>query len=878
MNFWDEDEFDEIAHEKTEALCDQCNLDIKANTKQMKMTGEGQLSCLIVGEGPGPKEDQLGEQWVGRVGQYFRMKLRRRGLELDRDFFKINAVNCIPWDDEQKNFRKPNDFEVAACRPYVNQIVKETNPKFIWLMGDSAIEYFLGQSFSDLRVATWRGYCIPDARTGSYILPMFHPSYAARSIESKEPHIEVIFERDLDHAIDCLQGNNLPPFLPSDYDEGIHSLFNFEDVKSLLDMLIQNPPEFLFFDYEATGLKPFAPGHKIISISLAFDCDNAYSFPYMYRNHFNEEERKEIRKLWKQILRNQKIRKIAQNVPFEKIWTGEIFKIEVANWSHCTCIGSHVLDTRYGVTGLTFQTYKNFGIRPYDKEIDPYKKSPNANAFNNIEGFPLDKLLYYGGQDSFFGMNLYDRQLEEFEYRHPDLWDAYQFYFEGSLVLADMTLEGINVIEQYYHDKMEETKQKIADMKNDFMKLPIVKEFEDAYQRLFDFNSDKDKQLLFYEIGGAEKVETKKGNLSISKKSLANIESKRHVKLYQEIQRTQKVLDTYLSGIVREVCNGKINPFIHLNTVRTLRSSSSNPNFQNVPEHDEESMVTCKQGVVPSKGNWILAWDFGRIEVCTGCFYHFDPQMIKYVTDAGTDMHRDAAMDILILPQDEMTKDIRFHFGKNGWVFPQFYGDYYGNCVVVMWREVKKLKLNKTNITVKEHLQKVFNSDDPYDAFMEHCKGVERKFWEERFKVYGQWRKDIYEEYLKTGIIKTLFGFELTGILSRNDCANHGIQGTAFHLLLWTLIQLAKIWKERKWKSKMIFQIHDSGLVDLYPPERDEIISTIWKIGTQDMPKALSWINVPMEIDFEISKKNWAEKEAVKQTKLEEILRSQNVI
>lgn len=878
MSFFEEEEFNEIASKVVEPLCDQCGLLHGAKTKRMEVSGKGRKKALIIGEGPGPDEDEQGTQWVGKVGQALESSLLNRDFDLHKDFWKINAVNCIPKDTGAKeNFRSPKDYEIASCRPYVHQIIKELSPEFILLMGSAAIESFIGQSFSDHRVATWRGYCIPDAYTGAYVLPLYHPSALLHA--EKDEHLRSVYYRDLDNAIDKLRGNNLPAHIKPDFRKKIKVLQNYDEITNVLDFYLNKPPECLFFDYEATGLKPYAPGHKIVSISFSTKPNQAYSFPYMYRDHFTLQEQAQIRKRWKKLLIHPKTHKIAQNAPFEYIWTENQFNLEIEDFIHCTMIGTHVLDTRPGITSLDFQCYKNFGITPYGEEIRQFLIAPTANSFNNIEKAPLDKLLLYGGEDSYHGMNLYMQQMKEFNKRSPDLKPAYDFYLEGAIELARMQVNGIPVSEQYYQDKEEEIREQIEVYKENFFNLPILEEFENKYGRRFDLSSDVDKRTLFYTLGGAEKVTTATGLLSVSKKALASIEGEEHVKLYQQIKRMEKVIDTYIAGIKREVVDETIRPFISLGLVRTLRSSSSDPNFQNVPEHDIESKQACKSGVVPSKGNWLLAWDFKGIEVSTGCFYHFDRSMIQYITDPTTDMHRDAACDICILPPEEVTKDIRFHFGKNGWVFPQFYGDYYGNLVPQMWRQVRILK-TVSGILLKDHLIDKLNTNanNVYDAFVEHCKNIEYKFWQERFGTYKQWREDICEDYIRDGFIKTLFGFEMGGVLSKNDCANHGIQGTAFHLLLWTLIQFGKYKRmHTNWKSKSIFQIHDSGLEDLVPKELNEIVAIIWKIGTQELRKTFSWINVPMSIEFEISKNNWAQAETIGKDDLKDILKTQGV-
>ena len=105
-------------------------------------------------------------------------------------------------------------------------------------------------------------------------------------------------------------------------------------------------------------------------------------------------------------------------------------------------------------------------------------------------------------------------------------------------------------------------------------------------------------------------------------------------------------------------------------------------------------------------------------------------------------------------------------------------------------------------------------------------------------------------------------------MMGRNDAINYPIQGAAFHCLLWSLIQLDRDLRENGWKSRIIGQIHDAIVMDVYPPELDALIQKIKKITTVDLPKAWNWIIVPLEIDFEICNVDspWSEKKELEIT------------
>jgi hypothetical protein len=73
---------------------------------------------------------------------------------------------------------------------------------------------------------------------------------------------------------------------------------------------------------------------------------------------------------------------------------------------------------------------------------------------------------------------------------------------------------------------------------------------------------------------------------------------------------------------------------------------------------------------------------------------------------------------------------------------------------------------------------------------------VERKFWDERFPEYKQWKLEQEQFFRSHGYIDFYTGFRCAGALSKNEIANYSIQGSSFHCLLWTLIEVNKVAKD----------------------------------------------------------------------------------
>lgn len=382
--------------------CFTCGLDKQGcHTPYMKATGEGKKGILFIAEAPGSKEDDMGIQLVGEAGQTLRMVTSEFGVDLDRDCRKINAVNCRP----PKN-RTPTDKEIDCCRRFVWEEINTFKPKVICLLGGPALESFFGHRHPEALggITKWRGWTIPDRLTGAWVVPSNHPSYVNRYVKQKA--IRTIFRQDILTAVSMLQ----EPF-PKYKDEKEQVLIFHHDseiIPALRGLLELDPPPLLAFDFETSGRKPHAAGHFIRCMSMCWS-DNysiAFEMPPKGSDLFGMIVR---------ILGNPRIRKTAHNMKFEDAWASHILGAKVRNWWLDSMLAAHVLDNRYGVTGLKFQLYVQFGTPDYSSKIEQYTKADdkNANSFNKIEEAPLDELLTYCGIDSLGQRRLALKQAKE---------------------------------------------------------------------------------------------------------------------------------------------------------------------------------------------------------------------------------------------------------------------------------------------------------------------------------------------------------------------------------------------------------------------------------------------------------------------------------
>jgi DNA polymerase-1 len=453
--------------------------------------------------------------------------------------------------------------------------------------------------------------------------------------------------------------------------------------------------------------------------------------------------------------------------------------------------------------------------------------------------------------------------------------DAYQLLHDGALAFQRAEQVGMRIDVEYCKEKEGELTDEINKIEEKIKRSRFYSQWEKSLAGKKKVNIDSNWQLahFLYDVKGIKPAKlTASGEKgSTDEESLAQL-GMSEIDMILRMRKLKKVRDTYLKSFVREQVDGVIHASMNLHLTRTYRPSMDSPNFQNIPIRDEEAMNICRQAVLPHKGHQLLETDYSGIEVLIACCYTHDEKLIYDATEG--DMHRDMAIELYML--DGLNKSHKGEYNlrqgaKNGFVFPQFYGSYYENCApdLLQWAEKGSLHDGTPALVhlSDKGLVKLDKSGKVKDAvkFTEHVQDVENEFWNVRYRTYTKWKKQMWKDYLENGYIKFLTGFEAGGVMNRKQVINTPIQGSAFHCLLWSFIEIDRIQRERKWQSRLLWQIHDSIIMDIEPKELEEASKTIEDITCHQLPKIWDWIIVPLEVETDLcevdqpwnTKKGW---------------------
>lgn len=159
--------------------CRRCELSITRKNICI-YRGSPMAEVMLMGEAPGPKEDEQGIPMVGPTGSYLIRLMRENGFSLDR-IYVTNIVLCLPPGIET-SFRAPSGTEVGMCAKWRDLQISLVKPKVILAVGLEAAKTLIPDLEKGAAIHRIEGriYAPPYLR-GTRVIPLRHPSGVRRS-------------------------------------------------------------------------------------------------------------------------------------------------------------------------------------------------------------------------------------------------------------------------------------------------------------------------------------------------------------------------------------------------------------------------------------------------------------------------------------------------------------------------------------------------------------------------------------------------------------------------------------------------------------------------------------------------------------------------
>ena len=392
--------------------------------------------------------------------------------------------------------------------------------------------------------------------------------------------------------------------------------------------------------------------------------------------------------------------------------------------------------------------------------------------------------------------------------------------------LAKMEIEGINLDVKFLKKLSERTTNELED---------ITKEIYELAGEEFNISSPKQLgEVLFDKMKIISKPKkTKTGQYSTSEEVLNELSSKSVlVKLVLKFRSISKLLNTYINSLPKQL--DKSTNRIHTEYVQTIAStgrlSSINPNLQNIPIRTNRGREVRKAFIARNKDYFLMAADYSQIELRIIASLSNEENMMNAFKNKE-DIHASTASAVFNVPINKVSKEQR----SNAKVVN--FGIIYG---VSAFGLSNQTNLNRTES--KELIEKYFEKYPKLKQYINNQISFARNNgYVETVLGRRRYLKDINSQ---NSVVR--------GSAERN-AINAPVQGSAADIIKIAMINIQRKLSKRNYKSKMLLQIHDELVFDVFKPELNEMI----ELTKNEMEKAFE-INVPLSVDLNYGL-NWLE-------------------
>ncbi|RIA10866.1 DNA polymerase I [Flavobacteriaceae bacterium MAR_2010_72] len=568
------------------------------------------------------------------------------------------------------------------------------------------------------------------------------------------------------------------------------------------------------FDTETTSLNPLTA--ELVGIAFSWEAGKGFYIPFPE----NREEAQNIIELLRPFFENESIEKIGQNLKYD-IKVLAKYNIVVKGKLFDTMLAHYLInpDMRHNMDVLA-ETYLNY--TPISIESLIGKKGKNQLSMRDV---PLEQQTEYAVEDADITLQLKEHfQTELGEANTQTLFDKIEIPLLR--VLASMELEGINLDKDFLYSLSEQLDADIKSLERNI--------YEAAGE---EFNIASPKQLgdiLFDKLKLVDKPKkTKTGQYATSEDILSYL-AKDHdiIQHILDFRGLSKLKSTYVDALPLQVepSTGRVHTDYMQTVAATGRLSSNNPNLQNIPIRTERGRQVRKAFIPRNEDYSLLAADYSQIELRIIAALSEEETMIEAFKN-GEDIHASTASKVFNVPINDVTREQRSNAKTVN------FGIIYGVSAFGL--------SNQTDLS----------------------RGEAKELIDTYYTTYPKLRNFISEQVdfaRENGYVQTVLGRRryLKDINSRNavvrgaaerNAVNAPIQGSAADIIKIAMINIHNKFTEGNYKTKMLLQVHDELVFDVFKPE----LETIKTLVKKEMENAYK-LKVPLDVDLDIGD-NWLE-------------------
>ena len=542
------------------------------------------------------------------------------------------------------------------------------------------------------------------------------------------------------------------------------------------------------FDTETTGLNPITA--ELVGIAFSWEVGKGFylSFPE------KRSDAQELIEILRPFFEDESIQKIGQNLKYD-IKVLSKYNISVQGKLFDTMLAHYLInpDMRHNMEVLA-ETYLNYSPISIVELLG--KKGKNQLSMRDIS---LEKITEYAVEDADITLQLkkhFEKELKEANTQK--LFDEIEIPLLR--VLAEMELEGINLDVPFLNELAKDLDKDIAQL--------VSKIYELAGE---EFNIASPKQLgivLFEKMKLVDKPKkTKTGQYSTAEDVLSYLAKEHEIVNYiLKYRGLAKLKSTYIDTLPIQVepTTGRVHTDYMQTVAATGRLSSNNPNLQNIPIRTERGRQVRKAFIPKNKDYVLLAADYSQIELRIIAALSEENNMIEAFAK-GEDIHASTAASVFNVDLNEVSKEQRSNAKTVN------FGIIYGVSAFGL--------SNQTDLSrseAKELIEAYYATYPKLKSFM--SKQVD--FARENGYVQTVLNRRRYLNAINAS------NAIVRGAAERN-AINAPIQGSAADIIKISMIRIQQKLNKGNYKSKMLLQVHDELVFDVFKPELEKLKSLI---------------------------------------------------
>lgn len=482
--------------------------------------------------------------------------------------------------------------------------------------------------------------------------------------------------------------------------------------------------------------------------------------------------------------------------------------IKLNNCNYDAMIASYLLDYKMNDDITTLMNDLKVEIKSFEDTYGTLKRRKKVELEETKEQCNLKSNFIYNTKSDFL--------LKIDEYGETKLFSEIEMPL--AYVLTDMELTGIRIDKDYLLKLKDELEIKIKDMEQDI--------YKDAG---CEFNISSPKQLgevLFVKLELPYPKKRKKDETGYStSKDILDKVSPYHsiVNNVLEYRMLTKLYANYVVGLLDKIKDdSKIHTIFNQCLTKTGRLSSTEPNLQNIPIRSDYTRL-IRKAFIPEDTSIIMSSDYSQIELRIFASLSKATNLIESFKE-DKDIHAKTASDIFKVDIKDVTKAMR----RNAKAVN--FGILYGISSFGLSEDLK--------IDVGSAKKFMDNYLETYPGISEYMDKEKKEAYKNGYVTTIMNRRRVIDE-LKSSNYMVRSGGERMAL-------NTPIQGSAADILKKAMVDLHREMTKRNLKSKILIQVHDELVLNVYKDELEEVKELV-----RDKMENVIKLDVPLKVDIE---------------------------